>query len=187
MMAVFRKIALAGLLLLAFTGLSEARQSFCSDNPRYPEPQDKGLVFYLQRSGNGNTVVYTANQRADGSIDPSNPVNIFWRWYNRGGYKGKLSFIERNLAFGVQLTPLKDHPGDYTARLNAYPRLPVLVEPTNDGKVRAVMTIDGKPSQLVCIFVGWKQQLGIIPQVLYVDFYGRTLDGGKKVVERRLP
>ena len=186
-MAVSRKLALASLLLLAFTELSQAKQSFCSDDPRYPEPQDKGMVFYLQRSGNGNTVVYTASQLADGAIDPDHPVDIFWRWYNRGGDKRPLSFMERQLAFGVKLTPLKDQPGKYTARLNAYPKLPVLVEPTADGKVRAIMTIDGEPAQLVCIYVGWRQQLGIIPEVLYVDFFGRTLDGGKKVVKRRRP
>lgn len=186
-MTVVWKLALASLVLLSFTGLSQAKQSFCSNDPRYPEPQDKGVVFYLQRSGNGNTVVYTANQLADGSIDPSNPVDIFWRWYNRGGYKRQLSFIERQLAFGVTLTPLNDQPGKYTARLNAYPKLPVLVEPAADRKVRAIMTITGERAQLVCIYVGWQEQFGIIPKILYVDFFGRTLDDGKKVVERRRP
>lgn len=186
-MAVFRQLLLASLLLLPFTAVSHAKQSFCSSDPRYPEPQDKGLVFYLQRSGNGNTVVYTVNRLADGSINPGNPVNIFWRWYNRGGDKRELSLMERQLAFGVRLAPAKDQPGKFIARLNAYPTLPALVEPTPDGKVRAVMTIDGTQAQLVCIYVGWREQLGFIPQVLYIDFFGRALEGGKKVVERRRP
>ena len=80
-----------------------------------------------------------------------------------------------------------DYPGDYVARLNAYPNIPVLIDETADGRVRALMPIAGKPAQLICVYVEWRQPRVIIPQVLYIDFFGRTLDGGKKVVERLWP
>ena len=74
-MVVFRELVLAGLLVLAFVGRSQAaNQSFCSDDPRYPEPQDENLVFYLQRSDNTNTIVYAVNRRTDGTIDAGDPA-----------------------------------------------------------------------------------------------------------------
>ncbi len=183
-----REFVLAGLLLLAFVGPSQAaNQSFCSDDPRYPEPEDQNLVFYLQRSDNTNTIVYAVNRRADGTIDAGDPVLVYWRWYEEGGEKRELTFLQRNLAFGVQLAPSKDHPGDYVASLNAYPNIPVLIDHARDGTARALMTIAGKPAQLVCVYVTWRQPIIIIPQVLYIDFFGRTLDDGKKVVERLQP
>lgn len=185
---VSRKLVLAGLLVLAFAGPSQAAsQSFCSDDPRYPEPQDDNLVFYLQRSDNTNTIVYAVNRRADGTVDARNPVLVYWRWYEEGGDKRELTFLQRNLAFGVQIAPSKDYPGDYVARLNAYPNIPVLVDETKDGNVRALMRISGEPAQLICVYVEWRQPIVIIPQVLYIDFFGRTLDGAKKVVERLQP
>ncbi len=187
-MIVFRKFALAALVVLAFTATSlAAEQSFCSDDPRYPAPQDDNLVFYLQLSDKTDTVVYAVNRQADGTVNTRNPVQVYWRVYDQGGVKRDLTFLQRNLAFGVQIAPLKDHPGDYVARLNAYPNIPVLVNETTDGSVRALMTIAGKPAQLVCVYVERRIQLGIVPQVLYIDFFGRTLDTGEKIVGRLKP
>ncbi len=164
-----------------------ADQSFCSDDPRYPAPQDDNLVFYLQLSDKTDTVVYAANRRTDGTIDTSDPVLVYWRLYDKSGEKGELTFLQRSLAFGVQLAPSKDYPGDYVARLNAYPNIPVLIDETKDGAVRAVMRIANEPAQLICVYVERRIQFGFVPQVLYIDFFGRTLDGGKKVVGRLKP
>ncbi len=183
---MFREFVLAGLLSLAFAGPAAAEQSFCSDDPRYPAPQDENLVFYLQRSDNTNTIVYAVNRLADGTVDTADPVAVYWRWYEAGGDKRELSFLQRSLAFGVQLTPAQDRPGDYVARLNAYPNIPVLIHHTEDGKVQALMTISGKPAQLVCVYVTWRQPIILVPQVLYLDFFGRTLEDGQTIVERRL-
>ena len=187
-MAVFREFALAALLLLALIGPSQAAdQSFCSDDPRYPAPQDENLVFYLQLSDKTDTVIYAVNRRADGAVDTRDPVHVYWRLYAGSGEKRELSFLQRSLAFGVQLAPAKDHPGDYVARLNAYPNIPVLVDQTGDGKVRALMSIAGRPAQLICVYVERRMQLGIVPKVLYMDFFGRALDDGTKVVGRLQP
>ena len=194
-MVALREFALAGLLVLAFIAPSRAagqaiqppNQSFCSDDPRYPAPQDKDLVFYLQLSDRTDTVVYAVNRRLDGTVDANDPVHVYWRLYERGGEKRELTFLQRSLAFGVQLAPAKDRPGDYVARLNAYPNIPVLVDHTKDGKARALMSIAGKPAQLICVYVERRLQLGFIPQVLTIDFFGRALDDGKRVVGRLRP
>ena len=187
-MTTIRKFVLAGLLVLTFAGPSlAAEQSFCSDDPRYPAPQDENLVFYLQLSDKTDTVVYAVNRRADGTIDAANPVQVYWRLYEKAGEKRELSFLQRTLAFGVQLAPSTDRPGDYVARLNAYPNIPVLIDETAGGKIRALMSIAGKPAQLVCVYVARRLQLGVFPEVLYIDFFGRTLDGGQRVVGRLEP
>ena len=187
-MVAFRELVLAGLLVLAFTGPSQAaNQSFCSDDPRYPEPQDENLVFYLQLSDKTDTVIYAVNRRADGTVDASDPVQVYWRMYESGGEKRQLTFLQRSLAFGVQIAPAKDHPGDYVARLNAYPNIPVLVDHAKDGSVRALMSIAGRPAQLICVYVERRIRFGFVPQVLYIDFFGRALDDGQKVVGRLTP
>ena len=187
-MAGFRKFVLAGLLVLAFAGRSSAaEQSFCSNDPRYPAPQDENLVFYLQLSDKTDTVVYAVNRRADGTVDTGDPVHVYWRLYEGGGEKRELTLLQRSLAFGVRLSPAQDQSGAYVARLNAYPNIPVLVYEAADGTVGAFMSIAGKPAQLICVYVERRMQLGFVPQVLSIDFFGRTLDGGEKVVGRLRP
>ena len=182
-MLVTRSLAQISCMLLLVAATGAFGQSICQ--PSYPVPDDAGLVFYLQRTGNSNTVVYTANQRPDGSINPSNPVDVFWRYLSGSGRKADLRFWERQVAFGVKIAPLVGQPGKYLASLNAAPDIKVRVEPTDTGQVRAVMPIAGEDSQLICIYVEWRKQLGVIPKVLYVDFHGFTLDGRRQVVERR--
>ncbi len=145
------------------------------------------LVFYLQLSDKTDTVVYAVNRRADGMVETSDPVQVYWRVFDGGGEKRALTFLQRSLAFGVQLAPSKDRPGAYVARLNAYPNIPVLIDETADGQVRALMSIADEPAQLICVYVERRMQFGLIPQVLHIDFFGRTLDGGKKVVGRLQP
>lgn len=182
-MSVTRILVRVSYLLLALVAATQALgQSIC--NPNYPVPDDEGMVFYLQRSGNSNTVVYTANTLPDGSIDPSDPVDAFWRYLSGSGRKADLRFWERNIAFGVRIAPLAGKPGRYIANLNAAPDIQVRVEQTEDGKVKAIMPIDSQEAQLVCIYVEWREQLGLIPKVLYVDFHGFALDGGRRVFER---
>ena len=185
---IFRALLAAVFLgvnsLLVSVGMSAPARAQSICEPSYPIPTDKGTVFYLQRTGNSNTVVYTVNQRADGSINPSKPVDAFWRYFSGSGRKADLRFFEKKVAFGVRIKPLKGQSGKYVANLNAVPHIKVRVEPTKDGKVRAVMPIQGTEARLVCIYVEWRKQAGIIPKILYVDFHGFALDDGRKVVKR---
>lgn len=176
------KVALICMLVGLGAASPGIGQSICA--PNYPVPDDEGVVFYIQRTGNSNTIVYVANQRADGSIDPGNPVDGFWRYLSGSGRKAPLRFWESQMAFGVNVEPLAGQPGKYSASLNAAPNIKVRLEPTEDGKVRAVMPIAGQEAQLVCIYVEWREALGVIPDVLHVDFHGLTLKDSRHVIQR---
>ncbi len=185
-MLITKILARVSCLLFVFVAANTALgQSICE--PSYPVPDDEGLVFYLQHTANPTTIVYAANQRADGSIDPSGPVDVFRRYLGGSGRKADLGFWERQVAFGVRTTPLAGQPGKYVASLNAAPHIQVRLEPNEAGGAQVVMPIAGEEAQLVCIYVEWQAQLGFIPNVLYVDFHGYTLDGRRQVVERRTP
>lgn len=176
------------LLSLTLMGLAQpafaAGKSDCSSNPSYPAPNDPGLVFYLQRAGNANTVVYTANFDTHGRLDARRPFSVFWRRYAEQGQKRALKFFERQLAFGISYSALPGRPGVYRANLVSYPALEVVVEPEGPRKARAVLSISGKRSRLVCLFVKWRKTIGIIPDILHIDIVGRTLEGNRKVTKR---
>ncbi len=59
-----------------------------------------------------------------------------------------------------------------------------MIEQPQLGKARVVMPIAGKNAQLECIYVEWRKQAGIIPNIVYVDIVGRTLYGSRKIVQR---
>ncbi|MEO6758961.1 MAG: DUF4833 domain-containing protein, partial [Saprospiraceae bacterium] len=73
----------------------------------YPTPpQSFESLFYIQRSGNANTIVYDANFLAGNKLDEKKPINIYWIRYTDGGVREGLSFIQRNLAYGVSVDQL---------------------------------------------------------------------------------
>lgn len=180
------KSSLLGLILwIALTADGGAVTSAC--HPEYPAPQEPRQLFYLQRTGNANTVVYAAKQGEDRKIDRREPVEVFWRRLAERGEKAELGFMERLLAFGVEHQPDGGNPPRYLANLVSYPHRKALVEQTSDGRPRALMRISGEDAQLVCIYVEWRGVVGIIPKVLYVDIVGQSLDGRRTVRERVLP
>src|ERR1700761_7415473 len=70
--------------------------------PEFKIPDEPNQLFYIQRSPNSNTIVYTAHRDDKGMIDTSNPVEAFWRKFNIDGSKQSLNMIERMMAYGVR-------------------------------------------------------------------------------------
>jgi hypothetical protein len=76
----------------------------------YPTPPLSHYnLFYIQRSGNTNTIVYDANFVDKNKINVTKPVDIYWIRYTNGGAKEGLTFIQRNLAYGLTLKYLGEN------------------------------------------------------------------------------
>lgn len=70
----------------------------------WPIPNDANMVFYIQRSSNRNTVVYTAQFDVDGTLQPV-PIKAYWRRYAEQGQTRTLKFVERVFAYGIKSQP----------------------------------------------------------------------------------
>lgn len=176
-------VLLGAALLATHAPVAHGAQSACTKNPDYPAPEEPGQVFYLQRTGNANTVVYTANFDAEGRIDRADPVKIFWRRFAEDSRRKKLGFLERILAFGVRIRPDRQAPGSYRAHLVSYPALKVRVDQPAPGTARALLDISGRPAQLDCIYVELLSST-FIPEIGHIEIVGRALDGGERVTQR---
>lgn len=146
--------------------------------PDYPVPEDAGMVFYLQRSMNANTVVYAARFDSDGKLKSKKPLAVFWRRYNTDGDKQSLSFIERNMAYGV--TTSRQAPGVFRVRFQAIPDIPLVLK--QDGAGQAMLTITPKGKTIDLIY-GYLQidESGLLPSVTGIRLFGRLHDGGEPV------
>lgn len=153
--------------------------------PGYPVPQDKNQIFYVQRSMNANTIVYTARIGADGQLDPDRPVDVFWRRFNDQGERKDLSFLERTVAFGVKAEKLGGKPPSFRMRVISYPQRSAILSLV-DGKPQLVTKIAGVPSRLDHAFLHLDES-GSMPKVTLVDLVGHALDTGKEMRESFIP
>lgn len=166
------------LLLLAATILPAAAED-------YPVPREKNQIFYVQRSLNSNTIIYAARLDAEGRLDPSQPVDVYWRRYNDEGERKELSGIERSLAFGVKFAAVAGKPGSFNVRVVSYPNRPALLRIV-DGEARLEAKVAGQPSRLDHAYLEVDES-GSVPSVTRVDLYGYSLATGKLLKESFTP
>ena len=151
----------------------------------FPVPSEPNQVFYVQRSLNSNTIIYTARIDADGRLDPKRPVDVYWRRYNDDGERKELSSLERSMAFGVKSEPVAGQPGSYMIRVVSYPKRAALLKIV-DGVPRLEMKVAGVAAKLDHAYLDVDDS-GSVPSVNRVDLYGIELATGKPVKESFKP
>lgn len=172
------------VLLLALT-LMACR---ISAQEGYPTPPlSKQNLFYIQRSGNTNTIVYDANVVANNKISTAKPVDIYWIRYTNGGAKEGLTFIQRNLAYGLSLKHLGENK--YEFNFVSYSKKKFLMYIDAGGKPCAKLEVNGKQMVIRRIFIAIEEssRWTLAPKVQYVEFFGTDPWNGKNMYEKFYP
>jgi hypothetical protein len=153
----------------------------CKFWPEYL-PEDPRIVFIIERSKNGNIVVYRSVLDSTGKhLNPSSPFHGEW-WTNgwtSSPYREELGFFEKKMAYGWTFTKDEDA---YIVSVVSLPQRKMRL--TIDG---VVCEINGKKCRLWKLYVNTTEGWGT-PTVNYVDLYGFEVeDSNKQQVERIKP
>lgn len=151
--------------------------------PDYPVPNDKNLLFYIQRSTNKNTIVYAARLDEGGKFDTDDPIEVFWRQYNTDGKKKELELVEKQLAFGFVAEPSPKEDNTYHAHIVSYPARKALVRVDRNGAPQVIIRIGKRLVQLVYAYIDVDED-GYVPIVHFVDLIGLDPGTGKYMRER---
>jgi hypothetical protein len=149
--------------------------------PDFPVPTDRNTVFYVQRSSNSNTVVYTLNFRADGTLDPRQPVKAFWRRFNTTGERKDLGFLEARMAYGVSARKTRN-AGEFTVSFVALPNRKVTLRQSPDKSVDLTIDMGEHTTRLVYAYVEINES-GLVPKVDKLTLYGIDTASQKAIVE----
>lgn len=170
-MKIFPSI-LVILLFILGAGWSPLEAALCTKNDS---------LFRIERSKNANIVQYDACLLGNGDLSESNPVSFYW--VLESGKKEDLNSIEKKYAYGIELK--KASEDKYEISFNVLKDRKILVERIGDD-YKAVTSINGKPSILEKVYIRTQENLLGLPDVAYLDLYGRTLEGNSSVKERIL-
>ncbi|MFN3853215.1 MAG: DUF4833 domain-containing protein [Phreatobacter sp.] len=149
--------------------------------PDLPVPDDPDILFYVQQAIDRNVLVYAARRRPDGTLDPSRPVDVFWRRFNEDGRRRDLSFFERVFAFGVSAWPAGE--GRFHAAVAAYRDRSALIDRGEDGKPRALLRMGARTVRVVYAYAN-AERGRFIPTVHHVDIHGFDVATGEAIRER---
>jgi hypothetical protein len=138
----------------------------------------KGNLFKIERNKNANVVMYDIRLSNDGSIDKSNPIDIYWILYAKHGQRKEITALERR-AYGVRLIGGNEMYFDLILR--AVPDRVIRIV-TKQGDPRVEIKIDDKKAYLSTVYVFAKDAL--IPKVLYYVLMGTEIKTGMKIHEK---
>ena len=154
------------------------------------KPNDTGIetaeqttLFYIKRNTDKNLVMYDANLMPNKKFDPQKPVNVYWIRHTEGGIKKDLSFMQRKMAYGLDLKKVSD---TYEGRIAAYEKRPIRIMYGTNSKPVAYIVINGKWQLLQQIYLHIADVKAIIPKVTYIMLIGKDVQTGAEVSEKIL-
>ncbi|WP_439555878.1 DUF4833 domain-containing protein [Dyadobacter sp.] len=177
------------LILSSYSGTFSAGDKDGDKLPNpdeFPVPSDvPGLLFYIQRDPNANTICYQLNTDKQGRLSVKDPVNTFWIRYTDGGERRELNYLQRKFAYGINV---KDKGNaSYELRSVAYSKLPLQLRKDNRNTYHVYTTIDKKECILSRVFIRIDGGTFWSPNVLYIELKGTELATGKTIVQRIKP
>jgi len=149
--------------------------------PDWKIPTEPNQVFYLQRSSNRNTVVYTALFDAAGDLDTSRPAQAYWRRYNTTGERKALKRIEQRFAYGLNIKKSKV-AGEFIVSVKALPKFKMRLRQTGQGKAELIANLGNHQVRAVYGFVSLDES-GMVPKVTAVSIHGIDIATGRAVSE----
>lgn len=183
-MKVRSKIILT--LLVLVSALALATEQFFANYPVPPETENS--LFYIQRSKNTNAIVYDANVNSEGTLNPEEPIKIYWIRYATDGTKEPLSFIQQKYAYGLTAKPYPGKPGQYVLTFNAYNKKQLyLLKNSNNKHYSAYTLINGHYAQLKKIYIKVSGGSFWFPNIDYIDIIGKDIATQKPINERFKP
>ncbi len=138
----------------------------------YPVPRIDGLLFYIQRNLNQNTVVYVINQSKDGFLNEERPMDVYWVNYTEGGIVKSLNQIQNKLAFGYKSEKINNTSCRF--QMVSYEHQEFYIGKNCDNKYQVHTKLNDRMSVISNIYV-YAEDFGVFPQVKYIEFYGQDL------------
>lgn len=140
----------------------------------YPTPpQDKDLLFYIQRNQNADTIVYRVNRTMEGLIHQHIPMEAYWIRYSAGGKRHELTEIQSRLAYGYESSMITANL--YAFQFVSYQDLTFYISYTDADTHCVQYQYEGETIRLAHIYV-YADEMGVFPVVKYIELYG-AIDG----------
>jgi hypothetical protein len=176
--------------IFSFKGI-ENRESVntgnLADPDTFPIPgrEVPGLLFYIQRDPNTNTIVYELNKDGQGRVSEKNPVNTFWIRYPEGGGRKDLNYLQRKFAYGINSKSIGN--GEFELRSVAYSKLPLYLRRDVKNKYHVYADIGSRKCILSRVFIRIDGGTFWSPNVVYIELKGVEIATGKTITQRIKP
>lgn len=172
-------LLILGLLVMPFCGvaakpaLTHLSRSEATHLPHvnreFRHPADAFQLFFLQRSLNANTVVYTAHFDKTGNLKHEAPVAIYWRRFQEHGQVMALRWYERVFGFGMRVQST-DNPQKLHLTFNGLQSQQLELRQTAPFTAALFARIEDRDYRLIYAYLDVDES-GLFPKVTRLRLY----------------
>ncbi|NIJ53146.1 DUF4833 domain-containing protein [Dyadobacter arcticus] len=174
------------LTLVSYSGGYSADKNNAAEPDEFPIPRNiPGLLFYIQRDPNANTICYQLNLDEQGQLREKEPVHTFWIRYTDGGTRRELNYLQKKFAYGINFKSTGNSSYELTSV--AYSKLPMSLRKDKKNIYHVYANIDKKECILSRVFIRIDGGTFWSPNVLYIELKGTETATGKTVIQRIKP
>lgn len=171
------------MTLLLMYGMFYAKAQDRAELQKWPVPKNlPGLLFYIQRDPDINTVCYTVKLSYDGAVDLKNPIDIFWMRYSEDGKKKKLNTFQREFGYGLSFKAVTTDSILLTAV--AFPNRPMHLVRNAQQNYVVKMKISEQTCELKRVYIRITGGSALSPDIDYIEFCGLNAKTRQWVSER---
>ena len=144
----------------------------------YPvPPEDKDLLFFIQRNQNQDAIVYRLNRTPEGLINEHLPMDAYWIRFTEGGIRKELNDLQNRLLYGYDIDKIS--PELYRFQFVSYKDLTFYLTRIDESQdFRVVYQHDGRTIILKHIY-GYAVEFGVFPDVKYIELFGEDLNSSE--------
>lgn len=177
------------LSLIGVNANAQESKTTVNISDTFPVPKmTKDLLFYIQRTHNKNTIMYTVNYNKDSTINEKEPVKVYWIRYSDNGEIAPLSYIQKNYAYGIESQMTDVTKKSFKLNLVSYKKRAIyLMRSEVDKHYHAYVIMDNKLVYLSKAFAKIEGGTFWVPHITYVELTGKDSMTGKKLTEKIIP
>lgn len=175
------------ILVIICSGIQGQTKAKGKDD--FPNPKGvENLLFYVQRTINTNTLIYTLNLNKNGDLDTHEPIKINWINYAKDSTIEPLNYIQRNYAYGINVQLTDKEKKIYSFNFVSYKKKSIyLIRSTADNKYHAYFASKNGLVILERIFIQMERGSSFwTPSIKYIEVTGVNLKN-EKVIEKIIP
>ncbi len=138
-------------------------------------------LFKISRSRDTDVIFYDVSLDADGRLDNTSPVNIYWLRKTKGLIREPLTWIQNRYSYGIKL--LETSADHAVFRFVSFDSKEFKLEKSAEGQFRVYTLLDNKPVVVERIFVQFDGGTFLSPVISEVILYGRDVESGVLLTE----
>ncbi len=152
---------------------------------KFPENTGNKKLFKIIRSRDVDEIMYDINLTNTGTIDISNPVNIYWVKKTENGNTESLTRIQKKYAYGLKFSNVSEEKADF--EFVSFLDRSFFIRKAPDHIYKVYTNLDNKKIELSSLFIEFEGNSFWFPKIIKVELRGVDITNGKPIIETIVP